>query len=538
MPTITLNKKDVLKLIGKPISDKILSSQIPMLGTDLEEITKDEIKVEIFPNRPDLLSEEGFARALSQFLGIKTGLKKYKVNSSNYKILQSPKTKKIRPYAATAVIKKLKFTEDSLTSLMNLQEKLHITHGRNRKRASIGVYDLDKIKFPLTYTTKHPSFKFQPLESSKESTLMQILEAHPKGVDYAHLLKDAKEYPIWIDSNNQVLSMPPIINSEQTKVTENTKNIFIDVTGTNKEAVEQALNILCTACADRGGEIHKVSSYPNLEPKKIKLDTRHAENLIGLKLSHSQIQNLLKKMGMEYDSKSSTVFYPSFRTDIINQVDIIEDLTIAYGYDHLKSEIPNVSTIAEEDPFEKFKNIIAEICTGLGLTEVSTYHLINKKDVTTKMNSKIETVNIKNSLSQEYNALRPWIIPSLLNILKINRHNDYPQNIFELGKVFIKNKNEIQEPTRIAIAISHSTAGFTEAKQILDAILNNLELPPTYESTEHSSFISGRTARVSVKNKKVAYLGELHPEVLNNFDLDTSTTVIELNLTEIYNLIN
>ena len=276
MPTIKLNKKDLLNLIGKKLSDKELKDRISMLGTDLEEVNDNKITVEVFPNRPDMLSSEGFARALSSFIGLKKGLKEYKVKKSNYIVKLDKKVKLVRPYAACAVIKNVTLSEEAIESLMQVQEKLHTTHGRNREKASIGVYNLDKIEFPLTYTTKSKDFEFTPLETSKDKNLSWILENHQKGREFKHLLKNFEEYPIWLDSKNRALSMPPIINAEDTKVTKKTKNLFIDVTGKDEQAVEKALNIIVTSLVDRGGEIYSVKvgnkTYPKLEPNKIRIN--------------------------------------------------------------------------------------------------------------------------------------------------------------------------------------------------------------------------------------------------------------------------
>jgi len=536
MPKITLNKKETLKLLGKSLSDKKLLETIPLLGTDLDEITPTTIEVEIFPNRPDLLSEEGFARALSSFLGIKTGLKTYKVNSSNYKVKIDPKAKKLIPFTAEAVVKGLNFTNESLTSLMNLQEKLHTTHGRNRKRISTGVYDLSTIKFPIKLTTKPRSFAFHALEDKNKKTIDNILEKHPKGKEYGHLLTK-KEVPIWMDANNTVLSMPPVINSETTKVTKNTKELFIEVTGHNKEAVERALYIQLAALSDRGGKIYKIGKSPNLEPHKIKINPNNINKLLGLNLKKQEISRLASKMGLNYNPNNNLVLYPPYRTDILHEVDITEDIAIAYGYDNFSAAIPQMATISEEDSFEKFKNKIADICVGLGLQEVSSYVISNKEDETTKTRTSQSVINLKNAISKEYNILRPWLIPSLLNVLKVNRHNEYPQNIFEIGKVFLKKGSTHKEPTRLAISLCHSKADYTETKRILDTILHNLGLNPTYKTTEHKTFISGRVARVSIKNKDIAFIGEIHPEVINNFELDMPVAMIELNLSELSKLI-
>ena len=534
MPTITLDKKDLMKLLGRVIPDEKLKDRISMLGTDLEKVTKDEIEVEIFPNRPDMLSSEGFARALSSFIGIKKGLKEYKINKSSYKLKKDSKVKKVRPFAVNAVVKNVVFNDASIKSLMQVQEKLHASHGRNRKKVSIGVYDLNKIKFPLTYTTKPKSFKFTPLEFSKDITLSEILEKHPKGRDYAHTLEKFKEYPIWLDASNQVLALVPIINSEETKVDEKTKDLFIDVTGTDLRACEQALNIIVTSLADRGGKIYEVKvdnvSYPNLNPQRVKLNKTYVEKMLGLELTEAKIKTLLSKMGINYANGNAII--PAYRTDIISEIDLVEDIAIAYGYENFIPEIPNVSTIAKESEFEIFRNKICDVLANLGLIETNTYNLTNKNAQTKLMNLKnLKLVEIANALNEDYNVLRAWMIPSSLEVLKNNKHYDYPQKIFEAGTVFTPD-----EKVRLSVLLADSKVTFTDIKQILDVIFNSLGLAYEIKETEHDSFIPGRIGRVSCNGKEVAYIGEIHPKVLDNFTLETPVAALELNLTDLFEL--
>src|SRR3989338_2091692 len=216
MPTVNLNKKEFEELVGKKLPLEELKDRISMLGTDLESIEGNEIIVEVFPNRPDMLSEQGFARAFSSFIGVKKGLRKYKVKKSNYKVLVDRSVKMVRPFTACAVVKNLKLDDEKIKSIIQIQEKLHISYGRNRKKVAIGVYPLEKIKFPIKYLAKRPEkIKFKPLEMSQVLNGKEILELHPTGKEYAHLLEKEKEYPIFIDSNENILSMPPIINSDE-----------------------------------------------------------------------------------------------------------------------------------------------------------------------------------------------------------------------------------------------------------------------------------------------------------------------------------
>ncbi len=534
MPTITLNKKDLLELIGRNISDENLKDRISMIGTDLEHINGNEIVVEVFPDRTDMLSSEGFARAISSFIGAKTGLREYKVHKSGLTVkVDKSKTDRVRPFVVGAVVKNVHLSSAAVQSLMQVQEKIHKTFGRDRRKLSIGVYDFDKIEFPLTYTTKPKGFKFIPLEMSSEMSLREILEKHPKGVDYKHLLDGFGEYPVWLDSKEQVLSMPPIINSENTKVTERSKNLFIDVTGLDLNACEQALNIIVTSLADRKGEIYSVNfsgkSYPNLKPRNIKLNLEYVNRILGLELKERDVKSLLSKMGYGYSN--SVVSVPCYRPDVLSEVDIIEDIAIAYGYENFKPELSDFGCVASENSFEKFKEKVCDILVGFGFLECNSYNLAKKEDQTRKMNTRMELVEIENAINEEYNVLRAWMIPSLLDVLRNNKHYEYPQKIFEAGTVFTPD-----EKVRLGLLITHSNTSYTEARQVLDSLLSLLGFTCKVKATTHPSFIPGRVGRVSVKGKNVAYIGEVNPEVLENFELENPVSCFELNLSDLFKL--
>ena len=529
MPSITLSKKDIFGLVGKKVSDDVLKDRISMMGTDLEGVSGDEINVEIFPNRPDMLNAEGFARALSSFIGVKTGLRKYKVKKSNYKVKVDKKVDKVRPYVACAVVKNVCLTDAAVQSLMQVQEKLHATHGRNRKKVSIGVYDLDTMNFPLNYTTKKKNFKFIPLEMDKELSLSRILSAHPKGRDYAHLLEGFDEYPIWLDAEGKVLSMPPIINSEHTRVTDKTKNLFIDATGLDSVAVEKALNILVTGLLDRGADVYSIKvggkSYPDLGTTKMKIDVKAVNKLLGLELRDLDVKKLLGKMG--YDVKLPYVSVPCYRVDVMNNVDLAEDVAIAYGYENFLEEIPNVSTIGEEDSFEVFKEKVSSLIVGFGYMEVNTNNL------TSAENQCEDVVELENALNVEYNVLRRWMIPSLLEVFKNNKHYEYPQKIYEVGDVFLDSNEE----SNLCVLSCHSKAGFTEAKQILDGVFRLLGVDCKVDSVERDQFISGRVGLIIVKGKKVGVVGEICPGLLGKFKLENPVCGFEINLDRLFKVL-
>ncbi|MBI4155266.1 phenylalanine--tRNA ligase subunit beta [Candidatus Woesearchaeota archaeon] len=549
MPKITINKNTLMKLVGKKFTDKELEEKIPMLGVDMESIEGNDLIVEVFPNRPDLLSDQGFARAFKAFIGKKTGLISFKIKDSKEKVIVDPKLSNIRPYTACAIVKNVKFNDENITEIMQLQEKLHITFCRNRKKASIGIYPLDKIKFPIYYKALEPGkIKFKPLEEKKELTAIEILNKTSKGKFYKHLLEDFKLYPCFIDSNNNFMSLIPVINSELTgKVTEKTKNVFIEVSGIDLNTINQCLNIIVTTLVDMGGEIYSLQiqyknqklKTPNLSPTELKIDLNYINKILGLKINENDTEKYLAKMGLGYKNKKALI--PSYRTDIMHQIDIAEEIAIAYGYNNFEHSIPNISTIAEEDKIEKFKSLIKQILIGLNFTEINTFHLSNKKNQCNKMNHDFDLIELENALTEDYNALRAWLIPSLIETLHRNKHNEYPQNIFTIGYSFSKdNKFEtnIKEELKLAVCLASADVDYTKIRQVLDSLFLSLNLTPTYKESNCPSFIAGRIAEVLIKGKSIATLGEISPLVLTQWNLETPVAAFELNLSVLFDIVN
>ncbi len=540
MPTINVNRKQFEDLVGKKLPIDQLKDRLSMLGTDLDEITDTEIIIEIFPDRPDMLSEQGLARAFSSFISHKTGLRKYKAKDSNKKIIIDPSVKDIRPFTACAIVRNLNFDYEKIKSIIQIQEKLHISYGRNRKKLAIGVYPLEKIKFPVYYKALQPEkIKFIPLEYNTVMNAREILAKTSTGRDYAHLLNDKKLFPIFIDSNNSILSMPPIINSNDTgKISENTKEVFIECSGFDFNVLKKCLNIIVTALADMGGEIYtltldynkKTETTPDLSTEKIKFNLNYANKILGLNLSEKEAKKLLERMGYNYEK--NTIEIPCYRADILHEIDIIEDIAKAYGYENFKEEIPNVSTIASESELVKFKRKISEILIGLNLLECSSFHLSNDSILNKKMNLKNELIEVESPVNLDYNTLRNSLLPNLLDILTRNKRYEYPQNIFELGIIFEKDLEEIEK-----LAVIKCEGNFTEIKQILDVLFSSLSLEYEIKESEHNSFISGRIGNIICNNKNIGIIGELSPEVLTNFELEMPSAALELNLSELFKII-
>jgi len=548
MAIITLNKKNFEKDIGKFNED--MQNKIAMFGTPIEKISSDEIQIEVFPNRPDLLSYHGFRRAFMAFLGKKTGLKNYKVQKpgKNYLVKVDSSVKEVRPHTVCAIIRGLKLDDEKIKELIEVQEKLHVTIGRKRKKVAIGIYPLEKIKLPITFKAIEPDqIKFIPLETEKELSGLEILQKHPTGKEYAHLLAGKTKFPVFIDANKQILSMPPIINSQMTgKVTEKTKDVFVECSGFDIETLRLCLNILVTAMAEMGGQIHQMEissglrtkeTTPNLNPRKMKISIENTNKLLGLNLKEKEIKILLEKMGYNFQAnkEGGIVEIPSWRTDILHEVDLIEDVAIAYGYENFVPEIPAISTIGAENPKETIKRKVAEIFSSIGITEASNYHLTTKKDQSEKMNvseKKSDFIEIIESKT-EYTVLRENLSHYLIKNFSENIDAEYPQKIFETGKVFFKNeRGEISEKEILAVAVA--PGNFTELKQILEYFFRmvgqekNLKEKEPDAGTKPEYFIEGRTEEISFKNKTIGFLGEIHPRILRNWKIKMPVALLEI----------
>jgi phenylalanyl-tRNA synthetase beta chain len=545
MALISINRKTFEKDIGK--LDEKMQERISMFGTPLEKFDDNEMEIEIFPNRPDLLSYQGFKRSFLAFLGKKTGMKKYEMSKpeKDYQVIIDSSTKEVRPFTACAIVKELKLDDEKIKELIEIQEKLHITLGRKRKKVAIGIYPLEKIKLPITLKALEPDYiKFIPLESDKEMSGLQILQKHPTGKEYSHLLAGKSKFPVFVDANNNVLSMPPIINSQLTgKVTEETKDVFIECSGFDFNTLKKCLNILVTVFADMGGKIYQMELKgapeklsPILESEKMKISLENTNKLLGIKIDEKKLKQLLENMGHNYNQKTNEVEISPWRTDILHEVDLIEDIAIAYGYENFTPEIPSISTIGKEEPKEIIKRKISEILAGLNLIEVLNYHLTNKEYQFTKMGIQEKQeknfVELENSKT-EYNILRKDLSHFLLKNLSENIDSEYPQKIFEMGTVFELGK-EINEKENLCLTIT--PGNFTEAKQILMCLFKSLGLKVELRESEETPvhFIDGRTADIIFEGKEIGKIGEIHPKILKNWKIKMPVALFEIELKEIF----
>jgi len=550
MTVINIPKQEIKKIVGN-LKDEELDNVLNMAELGVERITDNEIELEITPNRPDLLSFQGIKRYLESYFK-KSNIKEFKPEKpeKNFEVIIDKSVKKVRPYTACAIIKGLKMSNEKIEEIINIQEKLHGSYGRNRKKLAIGIYPLEQIKLPITFKALPPDeIKFQPLEFPKEITGRQILSQHPTGREYGILLKDAEVFPIFEDSNNEILSMPPIINSHKTgKITEQTKDVFIECSGFNKEYLAKTLNIIVTALADMGGKIYQMEikdgkdKYlsPNLASEKLEFSLENISKTLGLELTEKQTSELLKKMGINCEGSGNNLvaLIPPYRTDILHEIDLAEEVAIAYGYNNFSQEIPQISTIGEEDKTSILKRKISNILTGLNLLEISTYHLSTKekqfKNLGIKefLNNIIEVEESKT----ENNILRMSLLANSLQILSENLDSSYPQKIFEIGKVFNsddkykESETQIKEEEMLCISLCSEKSNFTEIKQVLDYLMRMLEIEYEIKETSHPSFIEGRAGEIMINKKPVGILGEISPCVLKNNKIKMPVASLEINI--------
>ncbi len=554
MPTIEVSKKDLEKLVGKKFSITELEDVLEYVKGEIDSVDGDILKVDCKEtNRPDLWSTEGIAREIKARIGKEKGIKKYIVKKSNVSVIIDKNLEKIRPLIACAIVKNVKIDDDFIIQMIQLQEKVGDTFGRKRKETGIGLYDLDIMKAPIYYKGfKDEEIEFIPLEYKIAMRPSEILTQHEKGKQYAHLLKDSKIFPIVIDSNNVVASMPPVINSQITgKVTNKTKNLFIEVTGFNWDIIETALEVICMAISDRGGEIYSVKSVfpkkggvypkkdiasPSFKKNKISFEKSLINKKTGLNLKDNEIKSLLEKSRYNVTIKGKNIIleYPKYRRDIFHAVDVIEDLLISYGYNNITPEKIKMNVVGSQRREVLVANFFREACVGLGLQEVMTYNLTSKDIQATKMNLENEVdnfVEIENPVSINYQIMRKRLLPQLLSFISKNKSAEFPQRIFEIGTCLALDKNAengVKQSTNISIALTQTDIDFTQIKSVLATLCDYLGY--SYEIKNNKIPFLGENSAEIIVNGKNGFIGELSKEVETNFGLKKPVVVLEFEI--------
>jgi len=507
-------------------------------------------------NRPDLWGVEGLARALRGFLNLEKGLRQYAVEDPITDVHVDPQLKTIRPYICCSIVKNVKLTDTIIRGLMHLQDKLDQTYGRSRQKTSIGLYDFSLMTMPLNYTVTKPSdVSFVPLGFEEKMNLAEILRRHPKGIEYGHIVKKHKLYPILLDSKRKVLSFPPIINSNDLgRITAETRHLLVEVTGTMHQTVLNTLNLVTLALIDQGGEAYAATvRYPSdsfYASKKVvtpdfsnslmDLSVGYANKVLGLKLTAQRIADLLLTAGLGVEKVSEntvTALVPCYRVDVMHPVDLVEDIAIAYGYNNIEPLWRELPTTGDVRPEQRLIDVAREFMVGLGFQEILTYTLTSPESLFDRMNrEKTRVVDVANPKVVTMSCLRNWLLPSLMEFLSNNQSVEFPQKIFELGKVTLLDgtkETKTRDEEWLAAATSHPTASFSEIKAALDAFFMNFGVEWQIKEISHPSFIEGRVGAATVNGVDVGVLGEVNPQVLEEWKLENPTAAFEINIQKI-----
>ncbi|MEM0367317.1 MAG: phenylalanine--tRNA ligase subunit beta [Candidatus Nitrosocaldus sp.] len=550
MPVVTLQHRRLERLVGKGI-DEILA-MLPYIALDIEEEGSDYVKVEYNPNRPDFSTDYGIARALRGIMGIEVGLPRLNlIESCAATFNVDASVKAVRPYVVALLALDGRMDDEDLRQLIAMQEDLHMGIGRKRRKASIGLHDYDKVSGPFYYTTEGKNFKFIPLNSSTEMSMQEILESTDVGKVYEHIVKEHTCYPIIKDSEGKVLSFPPIINAELTRVTEHTRNMLVEVTATDLNAANDALAVIAVTLSDMGFKVASVSiinyngstiTTPDTGSRRMNLPVDRL-SLLGLDIGREEAVECLKRSRLDaavgVDGNSIECVVPRYRIDIMHWIDLVEDVAIGYNISRFEPRYPRLKAMGSRHRTLKALDHARDVMVGLGMLEVMNFNLVSINVQYTMVGRSSDTaLLVEESKSREHEALRDSLIPSLLNVLSSNVHEPYPQRLFEIGKVFKMAGNSIREEWSIAAVLAHSNANYTEARSYLQALLHSLfgigiDAVKT-EPIDEPPYESGRAAGILFKDEMIGSIGEVSSNVLGNFRIRVPVSAFEVIISRLY----
>jgi phenylalanyl-tRNA synthetase beta chain len=513
--------------------------RLPFLGLDIESVETDSVRIEYNPNRADFSSDYGIARALRGLVGLEMGVPTYSVASGKIHVNVDENLKRIRPHIVCACVKGLKMDDETVRQLISMQEDLHNGIGRKRKKVSIGLHNLDVVTPPINYGAFPKSFEFTPLGSQKKMSIEQILKSTETGITYAKILEGASGYPILYDSKDLVLSFPPIINGVDTKVDTHTKNLFVDVTSTDERIGDEALAIVCSALSDAGGAIESVTVdqggstriSPDLHPTKMKFSESLATAMTGLDLTLSQMKDCLRRSRLDLDEHGNAVI-PRYRVDILHPVDLAEEVAIGYGLDRIEPNYPSSRDAGSLDRAVVISDGVAESMARAGFTETMNYDLVDEASLYGRFSRASERrIEVENPRTIEHRLLRDSILPSLMSVLSRNVKAAYPQKVFEVGRVYLRDGARIMEESHLAALVAHSASSFSEAKMYLEPLIEaKLGRDLSTPASDHWSFAEGRCAKIVVGGRNLGYIGEVRPSAVASFGLDVPVAGFELDV--------
>ena len=543
MPVVRIEFPRFSKMVG--VERKKIVDRLPYIGLDIEGLGKDFVRVEYSPNRPDLGTDFGIARALRGILGKEVGLPAFPTRPSGVSVTVDRKLSAVRPYIACCTATGLDLDEEDVRQIISLQEDLHNGLGRRRKVVAIGLHDMDAIAPPLSYRGVPAAFEFVPLGAKKPISIESILSDTYEGRTYGSALRAGGLFPVISDSKGTVLSFPPIINGDATKVTAKTKRLFVDVTSTNMAAGDDVLAVVATTLAGAGGALETVSVRyskgervtPDLSPVSIPLDLGLVRSVLGLDLSRREVVNSLSKSRMGVRGRNA--LGPRYRVDLLHPVDVSEEVALGYGVDRISPVYPPSGQAGAFNPFEEYLDSVTTVMAGEGMVELMTYEQVDAKSLYTSFQrSPTRKVAVQDPKSLDHSILRDSLVPSLMAALTGNVKFDHPQRVFEIGRIYSGSREGVSETWHLGCLMAHSQSSFTEAKMYLEAacrLLAGMEVATP--AVEHWAFSSGRCAGVMAGEKELGFVGELKPEAIEAFGLGVPVSGFELDLSGLYELL-
>lgn len=544
MPVVEFPLEDINRLLPDYELEYILN-MLPFIGLDLEHQDDKSIRLEYSPNRPDFSTFYGIVRAMKGLLGKEIGIPKFEVfENSNNLIRVDSSVLEIRPIVAGVVAKGHRLDNKTIKQLVSMQEDLHNGLGRKRSKASIGFHNLDSFDLPLEYTTAE-NLSFVPLDNSSELTLTEILSKTEPGKKFGKLLGKSR-YPILKDSKGNVISFPPIINSDKTKIRDGVNNLFVEVTGIDKKVVYNVVDNIVATLSEIGFKLETVTSQQGNNRDSFNVNsyttlpnikTDYINKVLGLSLSNEDLINCLRKSRLDatvIDSNNINCMIPSYRIDIFGPIDIVEEVAIGYGLYNLEPSLPEFRLYGNESKQNYFFDKIRLAMVGMGLIENINFILSNKDIHFKKMNlDKPNFFTVNNSKSDEHDILRQSLLPSLLFSLSKNIHEEYPQKLFEIGPIFRPGKVNF-EKWSLCCVIAFNGVTFSDIRAVLQTLMEicfsaKFETKPT----ENISFIRGRGADIIYKGSSIGQTGEISPLLIDSFKIKMPVAAFELDLTEL-----
>ncbi|KAF9691037.1 hypothetical protein EKO04_010945 [Ascochyta lentis] len=589
MPTIAVDKAALFKELGRDYTTEEFDELCFEFGIELDEDTSQstkpedqaqppQLKIEIPANRYDMLCFEGIALNLKVFLE-KEKLPKWHVTPPKDGQLQElhikPETAQVRELCSGVILRNITFTQARYDSFIALQDKLHQNLARQRTLVSIGTHDLDTVKGPFTYEALKPEeIEFIPLNQTKKMNGKQLMDFYEKDKHlgrYLHIIRDAPLYPVIYDANRTVMSLPPIINGNHSKITLDTKNVFIEITATDKTKVEIVNHMLIAMFAGYAESIEPIKiisphnnesrESPDLSPREWKAEVDYLNNVTGLDLSPEDISKLLSKMGLDVapsktDKNILDVSVPITRADILHQADIMEDYSIAYGFNKLPRVYPNkTAAVSAPLPINKLADIVRVESASAGWTEVMPLILCSHEENfewLNRVDDGTTAIKLANPKTAEYQLVRTSLLPGLLKTINSNKHHSVPMKIFEVSDVGFKDESQERKSRNerhFAAAVMGKTSGFEQVHGLLDRLmlmlrskfmtredgLKNAALEGYWiEEVDDKTFLPGHAASIKInlggKNHTIGVFGILHPSVLHKFELPYPVSTVEFNL--------